>query len=312
MRNILIDCDPGHDDIMAILVALAHPKELKVLGFTTVCGNQTIDKVTDNLLKCLDYLQLSYPVAKGAEKPLVYEAEPQPMAHGESGLDGPNLPPATSTETLLDATRFIYQTLIDSSSKVTLVCLGPLTNIAHLLTEFPDSKDHIEEIVLMGGSIYSGNILPKAEFNIYHDPHAAEIVFASGVNVTMAGLEVCDSAFVWHYEMDTLQYRGKVSRLVYDLYMFFSQYSRKRNRENSPIFDVVPVMYLLEPELFSYEMYPVNVETEGKFCRGMTLCDLRLDRDHDLDRIKVLTKASRNQFVRYFLDSLSDMDQIIR
>ncbi len=311
MRNIIIDCDPGHDDIMGILVALAHQEELNILGFTTVCGNQTVQKVTNNLLKVLDYLGFSYPVAKGAAKPLVKEAEPQPGAHGESGLDGPNLPANTSRPVKDDASEFLFRTLTASEEKVTLVCLGPLTNIALLLQKHPESAEKIEEIVLMGGSIYSGNILPKAEFNIYHDPEAAAEVFGSEVKVVMAGLEVCEAGSIWHTEAEILKYKGKVCQLVYDLYGFFSQYSRKRGREKTPIFDVVPVIYLLKPEMFKSVYCQILVETEGTYCRGMTVSDIREDRDKSKDRTLVLTDVNREHFIRYFLDSLNQLDKIL-
>ena len=137
MRKIIIDGDPGHDDIIAFLVALAHKQELEILGFTTVCGNNLLDKVTNNILKVIDYLGLDYPVSKGADAPLIREPEPQPLAHGESGMDGPILDEPTSKVSGLSAVEFMKKMLMEND-KVTIIGIGPLTNIALLLKSYPN------------------------------------------------------------------------------------------------------------------------------------------------------------------------------
>lgn len=309
MRKILIDCDPGHDDIFAILVALAHLDELDIVGFTTVAGNQTVEKVTDNLLRVLDCLNLQYDVAQGAGKPLYYEAEPQPMAHGEGGLDGPVLEDAKSKPHPLVAHEYLYEKLSQSEEKITLVGLGPLTNIALLLKEHPDIKEKIDSIHIMGGSLHSGNIIPKAEFNIYHDPHAAKIVFNSGIPVVMSGLEVCQSGYIWHNEAEILNHKGRVSQLAYDLYQFYSLYSKRHGSETTTIFDMTPIIHLLRPEMFTSAYYTMDVETEGSLCRGMTVADIRPFRENKETNVQVLLEVQRGQFIRYFLDSINKLDK---
>ena len=192
--QIYIDCDPGHDDVLAILLALAHPDQLTIKGITTVAGNSTVENVTDNILKVLDYLGYSIPVAMGSARPLHREPEPQPMAHGVSGMDGPILPAATSRVDARGAVEFLHEKIMQETEPVILLTLAPLTNIALLLERHPDVKPKIARICMMGGSLDGGNILPRSEFNIYHDPEAAKIVFNSGVPITMSGLEVCAEA----------------------------------------------------------------------------------------------------------------------
>lgn len=308
MKKLIIDCDPGHDDIIAGLVALAHKDRFTILGFTTVCGNQTIDKVTNNILKVQDYLGLAYPVSVGASKPLNRDAEPQPAAHGESGMDGPVLKDPISTPNQLDAVEFIKKCLNENDS-VTIVGIGPLTNIATFLQTHPELKNKIEEIVIMGGSIYSGNILPKAEFNIYHDPEAAKIVFNSKVPLTMAPIEVCNACAYKVNEIDYFKDSGKVSQLVYELLDFYVNYSRIHKLDYSPIFDMTTIIYLLEPEIFKAEMMNVDIECEGKYTRGMTVCEPVSEFSHISNPIKVLVDCDNEKFINIFKESIVTLDR---
>ena len=187
-RKIIFDCDPGHDDIMAIMNALAHPEQLEILGYTTVCGNNYVDKVTRNLCQVLTALGKDGKVAVGYDAPLVLDPDPQPAAHGESGLDGPTLPEPTVQPINQHAVEFLHEMAV-KHEKITIVALAPLTNIAVFLKTWPELKEKIECITLMGGSRSSGNILPRAEFNIYEDPHAAKLVFESGVPIVMSDIE---------------------------------------------------------------------------------------------------------------------------
>ena len=191
---ILLDCDPGHDDAIALLLALASP-ELELLGVTTVAGNQTIEKTTANALKVLELVgRGDVPVAAGAAGPLVRTRSVAAHVHGESGLDGPELPPPVgerpSTST---PSRFLAEQIREREGRLTLVPIGPLTNVALLLALAPDARP--ERIVLMGGSVGEGNRTPAAEFNIWADPEAARRVFASGIDVTMIGLDVTHRAY---------------------------------------------------------------------------------------------------------------------
>lgn len=308
MKKIIIDGDPGHDDIIAFLVALAHKQELEILGFTTVCGNNLLDKVTNNILKVIDYLGIDCPVSKGADAPLIREPEPQPLAHGESGMDGPILDEPTSKVSDLNAVEFMKKMLMEND-KVTIVGIGPLTNIALLLKSYPELKNKIEEIVIMGGSVYSGNIIAKAEFNIYHDPEAAKIVFNSKVPLTMAPIEVCQAGAYRVDEIDYFKDKGKVSKLVYDLLDFYMGYSRGHNLEDSPIFDMTTIIYLLKPEIFKYEMMNVDIECSGQHTRGMTVCEPINEYSHIKNPVKVLLDCDNEKHNAIFKESIVSLDK---
>lgn len=313
MRNIIIDCDPGHDDAIALLVALAHPEEFNILGVTTVAGNQTIDKVTDNVLKMFDYLGVkNIPVSKGYSDPLLRKVQTAAFVHGDSGLDGPILPPATSSVTGLHAVEFLKKAISESKEKVTLIPLGPLTNIAIFLKTYPELKEKIETIALMGGSIYSGNIVAKGEFNIWQDAEASKIVFDSGVPIIMAGTEVCNEGGVLFSESKEFAKGGKVSRFAYDVFEFYSQYCAKNGWDKTVIYDMTPIIYLIHPELFQAEQMRVDIETQGEYCRGCTVCDDR--GGAHIDKCEnpktVLTHLQREPFVQVLFDDLKKLDQI--
>ncbi|MFD1904094.1 nucleoside hydrolase [Paenibacillus rhizoplanae] len=174
---IIIDCDPGHDDAIAILLALAHPGELDIRGITTVGGNQILDKITDNALRILSFVNADIPVAKGAAAPLLGKLVTGEEAHGESGMDGPALPASKFKPVEQGAVEFMLEIIRASEEKITLVPTAPLTNIALLITAYPEVKERIEKISLMGGGLAYGNVTRTAEFNIYVDPEAARIVF---------------------------------------------------------------------------------------------------------------------------------------
>ncbi|MDO4567035.1 MAG: nucleoside hydrolase [Oscillospiraceae bacterium] len=310
MIKAVFDCDPGHDDIIALMTALAHPEAFKVAGAVTVAGNQTLDKVTDNLLRVLDHLGIDLPVFRGSARPLCRQPEPQPGAHGESGLDGPKLAPALS-KAGSDGVDFLRRTLLEGEEKTLVFALGPLTNLALLLGSSPAAAKRIERIELMGGSLYSGNILPRAEFNIYHDPEAAKLVFASGEPIVMSGLEVCAAASVLHSEYPRLKKGGRASRLAFELLEFFSLYGKKRGSDRSPVFDLTCVIHALRPELFESEFYHIDIETAGELCRGMTVADLRAERDRALDTCEVLTGVDREGYVKVFFESMAALDDML-
>lgn len=309
MRKIIIDCDPGHDDIMAIFLALAHPKEIEILGYTTVCGNQLLNKVTDNLCKVLTAIGRDGKIALGYDSPLFYDPEPQPAAHGESGLDGPVLPESKVTTLSIHAIEFMKQQIEQSDEKVTIVALAPLTNVAMFLKTYPHLKEKIECITLMGGGIYKGNIIEKAEFNIYEDPHAAKIVFESGVPVIMSGIEVCDDCSILHKEVENLKGKGTVQNLAYDILQFFIRYGKERGTDRSPLFDVAPMMHILHPEFFTSAFYPVRIEVDGKYTRGMTVVDQRPYIDESTINTEVLLRCDRDKCIQVFLESLEILDR---
>src|SRR5438876_3998340 len=183
--RFILDCDPGHDDAIALLLALGSP-ELELLGVTTVSGNQTLEKTTANAIRVLDHVgRTDVPVAAGAPRPLVRERQTAGEVHGETGLDGPDLPAASRDADRLHAIDWMARAITAAAEPVTLVPTGPLTNIALLLARYPELESRVERIVLMGGAIGEGNVTPAAEFNIWVDPEAAHRVFESGIDLTM-------------------------------------------------------------------------------------------------------------------------------
>ena len=304
MRKIIIDCDPGHDDIMAVFTALAHAEELEILGITTVSGNQTLAKVTANILKVQDYFGLHIPVYMGYDSPIIKPREVQPAAHGESGMDGPVLPDPVSKPQPEHALDYLRRTL-ETEDKVTLVALAPLTNIALFLKTYPHLAGKIECIAMMGGAVNGGNIQKKSEFNIWQDPEAAAIVFASGAPVVMAGLEVCNAGSILLSEAEEFRHGGKVSKFCYDLMKFYGLYAVNRGWDRTPIFDITPVIWLLYPELFKAEQMDVDIELNGEFTRGMTVCTPTTGRPHT-----VLLDTDREAFIGVFLAALKKLDQM--
>lgn len=305
---ILIDCDPGHDDAIAILLALANPERLDVLGITTVGGNQALDKITDNALKLLSFVGRDVPVAKGAKGPILGELRTGEEAHGDSGMDGPVLPPSRFAPLGRRAVEFMAETIRSSDRPVTLVPIGPLTNIALLLVAYPDVKEKIERISLMGGGLAYGNVTETAEFNIYVDPEAARAVFESGVPIVMSGLDVTDKAAIYEEEIARLKRGGKVSVMVGELLDFYSIYSRKLGFEGSSLHDPCAVAWLLKPELFESRNYRVTVETGGGLTRGMTVADRRKKPD-GVPNAEVLLDVDRDGFIRLVFDALARLDR---
>ncbi|MCR4633359.1 MAG: nucleoside hydrolase [Erysipelotrichaceae bacterium] len=302
MRKIIVDTDPGHDDIMAILTALAHPSELELLSFCTVAGNQTLDKVTNNILKIEDYLNIDIPVYKGCDHPLVKENQPQPAAHGESGMDGPVLPEPVRKAEDISAVAY-YKQILKKEDKVTIVALAPLTNLGTLLKEAPEVKDHIEEVVLMGGALHGGNINKYAEFNIWHDPEAAKILFDSAVKVIVAPLEVCYAGGILLKETERFDREGKVSRLVKDLFDFYCRYAIDRGWDSTAVFDLIPILYLLKEDLFTKKTGHIDVLLDGEDTQGQTLFS-EGEGVHT-----VLIDADREGCMKIFFDAIDELEK---
>jgi inosine-uridine nucleoside N-ribohydrolase len=274
---ILLDCDPGHDDAVAILLALASP-ELDLLGITTVGGNAPLDRVTDNALRVLALAgRPDVPVAAGAAHPLRGPLRTAPHVHGESGIEGPALPDRIAEPIDDDAVAFLARTLGDADEPVTVIPTGPLTNIARLLGEHPDLKPRIARICLMGGAIGEGNITPSAEFNMWVDPEAADVVFRSGVPVTMIGLDVTHRSIVWEEEYRALAAEGgTAARIVAGLLEYFQGFhERVYGWRGTPIHDAVAVAHVAHPGLVTTRPYAVAVELDGALTRGRTVVDLR-------------------------------------
>jgi inosine-uridine nucleoside N-ribohydrolase len=265
---IVIDCDPGHDDAMAILLALASP-EVEVRGISTVGGNQTLAKITKNALKVLELVdRTDIPVVAGAEGPLTRALRTAANVHGESGLDGPDLPEPTAKPVDGDVVDVLVEWL---EPGVVLVPTGPLTNVARLLQKHPRAT---ERIVWMGGAIAEGNVTPAAEFNAFVDPEAAAIVFASGVEVTMIGLDVTHMALFDRSHAERLRRAGRAGKAVAELADFFLEFHRRRyGFEGAPIHDAMAVAHVIDPTLVTTVDCNISIETKSEFCDGRTVVD---------------------------------------
>ncbi|KNC08722.1 ribonucleoside hydrolase [Klebsiella sp. RIT-PI-d] len=277
MRHpIIIDCDPGHDDAIAIVLALASP-ELEVKAITSSAGNQTPDKTLRNVLRMLTLAdRTDIPVAGGAAKPLMRDLIIADNVHGESGLDGPKLPEPTFAPQDCTAVELMAKILRESEIPVTLVATGPQTNVALLLNGYPQLHSKIDRIVIMGGSMSLGNWTPAAEFNIYVDPEAAGIVFQSGIPVVMAGLDVTHKAQIHEADIERFRAIGNpVSTVVAELLDFFLRYHKdeKWGFTGAPLHDPCTIAWLLKPEIFTTLERWVGVETQGKYTQGMTVVD---------------------------------------
>jgi len=271
--KIVIDCDPGHDDAIAILLALASP-EVELTGVTTVAGNQTLDKTTRNALVTLEIAGRSdIPVAAGAEAPLRRELRTAEHVHGETGLDGPELHEPSSRPVGGPAADFLAELM---KPGVVLVPTAPLTNVALLLERHPDVHERIERIVWMGGAIGEGNVTPAAEFNAFVDPEAAAAVFASGIPITMIGLDVTHKALFTREHAERLRSTGRAGRFVAELSDFFQQFhERSYGFGGSPIHDAMAIAHVIDPTLVTTRHANVAVETQSEFCDGRTVVDLR-------------------------------------
>ena len=277
--KILIDCDPGHDDMMAILLALSAEKtrKLELLGITTVAGNQTGEKTWLNARRTLTLVgRTDVPVARGADRPLLRELIVAPEIHGVSGLDGADLPEPATQGLATHAVDFLLETLRGAPGRVTLVPTGPLTNLALALLKDPGIVSRIERIVLMGGAVFDSNVTPAAEFNIYVDPEAAKIVFACGAPLTMIGLDVTNKALLTFGEIAEMgRWNGRISRVVAPLLEFFARANREFfGFEGAPLHDALAVAHLLRPEIVRTKFLNVEIETAGELTRGRTVADL--------------------------------------
>lgn len=303
---IIIDCDPGHDDAIALILALASPK-LNVLAVTTSAGNQTPDKTLRNALRILTLLgRHDIPVAGGAPKPLLRELIIADNVHGESGLDGPALPEPGFAPQALTAVELMAKTLRASAEPVTLVPTGPLTNIALLLSAHPELKAKIARIVLMGGSAGPGNWTPAAEFNIYVDPEAAEMVFGAGMPITMCGLDVTHAAQVMDEDIERIRaITNPIAHTVAELLDFFMIYHRdpKWGFIGAPLHDPCTIAWLLRPELFTGIECHVSVETQGQYTVGMTVVDRYRLSPHE-PNATVLLGVERQGFIDLLVEQL--------
>jgi len=272
--QFLLDCDPGHDDMLTIFLAAKH---LDVVGITTVSGNQSLEKTTRNARRSVELAGLTHiPIAKGLPRPLVNEVRYAPEIHGQSGLDGVALPEPTVELSELHAVDFIIQAS-HTYDELVLVPTGPLTNIAAALIKDPTLVDRVKEISLMGGSMTYGGSTAAAEFNIYVDPEAADVVFRSGLPIKMFGLNVTRMASATVARLDRIRDIGTpFARTVADLVEFYrASLHNVYGLDGASIHDPLAVAVYIRPELFTMQAMNVQIELNGTHTRGMTVCDYR-------------------------------------
>ena len=277
-RKIIIDTDPGQDDAVAILLALASPEDIEVLGITAVAGNVPLELTQKNArIVCELAGKPETRVFAGCDRPLSRPLVTAEHVHGKTGLDGPRLPDPTMALQDQHAVDFIIDTLrTEPSGTVTLCPLGPLTNVATALKRAPDIASRIPEIVLMGGAYFEvGNITPTAEFNIYVDPEAAEIVFNSGIPLTVMPLDVTHKALVTQPRNDAFRALGTPAGLaVAEMTDFFERFDKEKYGSNgAPLHDPCVTAYLIAPELFTGRHINVEIETQSPLTLGMTVAD---------------------------------------
>ncbi len=273
---IILDCDPGHDDALAILLANASPA-VDLLAITTVGGNQTVEKCTINARRICSVAGITdVPIATGAAGPLIGDLHIGEYVHGVSGLDGPDWGEPSVQASDEFAVDLIVRLLREHPEPVTIVAVGPLTNIALVIRDHPDVVDNIREIVIMGGSTDRGNDTPYAEFNIKVDPEAAAIVFAAAPQVTMCGLNITHQALATPDVIDRLKALGtRMGDLCVELLTFFSaSYLRTWGFTSPPLHDPVALMRVIDPSVVDCLPEPVAIETEGRYTRGATVVDL--------------------------------------
>lgn len=276
VRPIIIDTDPGQDDAVALLLALACPDELDLRGITTVAGNVPLELTTRNALMMVEVAgRTDVPVYAGCERPMVRELVTAEYVHGKTGIDGAELPPPTLAEADGHAVEFIIDQ-VRSTPGITLCTLGPLTNVGTALSTAPDIAGNIDRLIMMGGGFFEGgNTTPAAEFNIYVDPHAADIVFRSGIQLVMMPLDVTHKALTSDERVEAFRTIGNRSgAATAGMLEFFERYDMERyGTGGAPLHDPTVIAYLLEPALFGGRNCAVAIETTSALTLGMTVVD---------------------------------------
>ncbi|MEF3092424.1 ribosylpyrimidine nucleosidase [Raoultella sp. WB_B2P2-3] len=273
-RKIILDCDPGHDDAIAIMLAAKHPA-IELLGISIVAGNQTLDKTLINGLNVCQTLNIDTPVYAGMPQPIMRKQIVADNIHGETGLDGPVFGPLTRKAEKKHAVNFIIDTLMDSTGDITLVPVGPLTNIAVAMRMQPAIIPKIREIVLMGGAYGTGNFTPSAEFNIFADPEAARVVFTSGVPLVMMGLDLTHQTVCTPDIISRMENAGGPAGKLFSDMMNFTLKTQYDNYglEGGPVHDATCVAYLINPDAFKVQEMYVEIDVNSGPCYGRTVCD---------------------------------------
>lgn len=305
---IIIDCDPGQDDALAILLALGSPEDLEVLAVTAVAGNVPLALTEVNARKLVALAgRTDVPVYAGADRPLVRDLVTAEFVHGKTGLDGADLPAPTVPLADGHAALAIVEILRrEPAGTVTLCPIGPLTNIALAMRLAPDIVSRIKAIVLMGGAIGIGNVTPAAEFNIYVDPHAADVVFRSGVPLVMHGLDVTHKALVTPSRLAAIRAIGtEVSEAVHGLLTFYNIYDQAKGEgQGAPLHDPCAIAYVMRPDLFGGRDCAIEIEIAGEASMGRTLVDWR-GRSDEAANAKAIDEIDADGFFALLTERLA-------
>lgn len=310
-KKIILDCDPGHDDAVAILLALGNP-EIEIVGITTVGGNQSLEKVTYNARAMLEAAHAhDIPVYAGSDRPLVREQEVAESIHGETGLDGVELPVPTRPLEDMHAVNFIVKTIMESEpGTITLVPTGPLTNIALALRMEPRIAERVSEVVLMGGGFHEGNWSAVAEFNIIVDPEAAHIVFNAPWKLTMVGLDLTHRALCTPEVQRRIEEIGTPLAVIVSGLMDFFRKTYQDNQDfvDPPVHDPCTVAYLIDPSVVQTRRCPLDVELHGELTLGMTVADLRGPEPSEEEcHTQVATKLDFDKFWNLVIQAIENI-----
>ncbi|ETA80750.1 nucleoside hydrolase [Youngiibacter fragilis] len=306
---VIIDTDPGHDDAIALMMALASDR-LDIRGITIVAGNNTIENTTNNAIRIIENFGRSIKVYKGAERPMVQILETPVDIHGKTGLDGTSLLEAKGRAEDKNAIQFLEDELKSTSERITIIAIGPLTNIGTLLAAAPEMKDRIDEICIMGGAALGGNKTPTSEFNIWQDPEAAHIVFTSGIPVTMCGLDVTYKSSLFEADVERINKIGnKAGILASEILDFYGKAIEGRGNKGIAVHDAVAVAKILRPDLFKSEMYNVVIDLDGKYTRGCTVTDL-INVTGAHKNAEVVLDVDRERFVDFMVESLEKLGSL--
>ena len=272
--KIILDCDPGHDDAVAIMLAGKSPK-IDPLGITVVAGNQTLDNTQRNALNVVQCLGLDVPVYAGCGQPMIREKMTAGDIHGKTGLDGPVFEPLTRKLEPEHGVNFIIRTLMESNDPITMVTTGPMTNLGMAIRMEPRIVEKIQRIVLMGGAYTNGNVTPAAEFNIIADADAAYVCFTSGRPITMVGLDVTRKALCYPSIVERMDKVGnKASKLFVDLMKHFCKSQKEVfGWEGGPLHDPITIAYLIDPTVLTTKPMHAEIDIRSTQSYGRTNCD---------------------------------------
>lgn len=307
-KPVIIDCDPGIDDAVALFIAFA-ADNLDIRAITSVAGNVNIDKTTNNALKLVELLGKNVKVSRGASQPISKKPVTAEHVHGKSGLGDTVLPEPKAGIYCKNAYDTIYEEALCCEGKLHIIALGPLTNIALTLMKYPDLKDKIAHITLMGGAAGIGNVTPTAEFNIYADPEAAKVVFNSGIGITMVGLDATHKAIISEEELkEILAYGNTPSNFTAKSMLSYMDIAKNYGITGAVLHDPAAVAAVIDESLITTKYLHVDIETKGEFTSGKTVVDIYqvtgkkpnahvafdIDRDRFINLVKGLLRKYEN------------------